>query len=525
MSPSAVSLVLVAALAPAAPPEPAEVAARVDAFLAADWRTNNVTPEPVADDATFQRRLWLDLAGRVPPPLKARRFLDDPAADKRARLLDDLLAGDDFPDHWGRQWAEALTGKRAVPAENYNGRVLHEYLRDSLKAGRSYRQVATELLTGSGTTDESGAANFLAAYEVKPTSLAGAVGQQFLGVSLRCAQCHDHPFAEWKRDDFWGVAAVFARLRLLQAVDVNPEAQETQPLFAVLERRRGDLQVPDPKAKPDADGNVPKLTILPRLPVPGAGPIEGNRREALAAWVTGPDNPYFARHAVNQSWARLFGAPLLPNLDRLDRKTGTRREVLDLLADDFAASGHDVKRLVRVLALTKAYQLGSGAGADAPERRQERLRLLARYPVRPVSVDQLYQSVVQATGYRGEEAPPMPPMPGMPPPPEADDPDPPDAPVELLGERGETLQRTLALLHGEYTHRAAQEGAKVAVAVNGPRVGPEHVEWLFLATLARRPTPEEAQAMLKLARDGKGRRGLEDVLWVLMNSAEFNTNH
>src|SRR5262249_41632341 len=152
--------------------------------------------------------------------------------------------------------------------------------------------------------------------------------------------------------------------------------------------------------------------------------------------------------------------------------------------------------------------------------------LLARYPVRPVSVDQLYQSIVQATGHRGEDDPnaPVPPPMPMPMPPEADE-DEPDTPVDLLGERGETLQRTLALMHGEHLHRATQAGAKVAVTVNGARVGPGHVEWLFLATLSRRPTPEEAQAMLKLAQAGKGRRGLEDVLWVLINSAEFNTNH
>jgi len=524
---STASLVLLAALAPGAAPE-ADVAARVDALLAADWRANNLTPQPPADDAALQRRLWLDLAGRVPPALAARRFLDDPAADKRRRLVDELLAGDDFADHWGRLWAEALTGKRAVRTDLYDGRVLRDYLRDALKDGKPYREVVAELLTGGGTTDDSGPANFLAAYEAKPVGLAGAVGQRLLGVSLRCAQCHDHPFAAWKRDDFWGVAAVFARLRLLQGVD--PDDQDGgQVLVAVLERKRGELRIPDPKAPPDADGNVPMKTVPPRLPGGDGGPITGNRREALAAWVTAADNPYFARHAVNQAWARLFGEPLLPNLDRLAQATGTRRQVLDLLADDFAAGGGEVKRLVRVIVLTRAYQLGCGtADGESPERARERQRHLARYPVRPVSVDQLYDSIVQATGYRGEEEEmPMPPM--SPPPPKGadgeDDPDTPDTPVEVLGERGETLQRTLALLHGEYVHRATQAGARVAVAVNGPRPGREHVEWLFLATLSRRPTPEEAAAMLKLAQAGKGRRGLEDVLWVLINSAEFNTNH
>jgi hypothetical protein len=512
-------LLLAASLA-AAPPEPAAVAARLDAVLAAGWRDNHLTPAPVADDASFLRRAWLDLAGRVPPALKARRFLDDRSADKRARLLDELLAGDDFPDHWGRLWAESLLGRRAVRQDNYDGRVLAEYLRDSLKAGTPYRQVVAELITGSGLTDASGPANFLARYEARPTALAGAVGQRLLGFSLQCAQCHDHPFAEWKQADFWGVAAVFARLRLLEGAGDDDSPGQ---LFAVLEARRGELMVPDPRAQPDGEGNVPKKAVPPRLP--GGAAVTGNRRQALAAWATSADNPFLARHAVNQAWARLFGAPLVPNLDRLGDRVGPRRQALDLLADDFAAAGHDVKRLVRVIALSRAYQLGSGPEApgvdDEKARERDRLRVrhLARYPVRPLSVDQLYQSIVQATGHRGEEAA------GDAAPPDEGDDEPPDTPVELLGERAQTLQRALTMLHGEYVHKASQAGAKTAAAVNGPRPGADHVEWLFLATLARRPTAAEAAAMLEVVKAGKGRRGLEDVLWALLNSAEMTTNH
>src|SRR5262249_24409529 len=151
-------------------------------------------------------------AGQVPPVLHARAFLDDRDPARRTRVLDDLLASDEFADHWGRAWTQRLTGKRPVRQDKYNGKVLQHYLRTAFAAGRSYRQVVQELICGEGLMDASGPANFLLRYDGKPADLAGAVGQRFLGVTLQCAQCHDHPFAQWKKEDFWGTAAFFSRL-------------------------------------------------------------------------------------------------------------------------------------------------------------------------------------------------------------------------------------------------------------------------------------------------------------------------
>src|SRR5262245_49628522 len=182
----------------AKPVSSAEVSANLDAVLAAKWKANEVAPEPQADDATFVRRAWLDLAGRVPPALKARAFLDDKATNKRETLVDALLASPEFADHWGRVWAVRLSGKRPVNAETHNGQVLEEYLRDCLIANKSYREIVKELVSGEGARDTSGPANYLLRYEAKPANLAGAVGKHFLGVTLQCAQCHDHKFAHWK---------------------------------------------------------------------------------------------------------------------------------------------------------------------------------------------------------------------------------------------------------------------------------------------------------------------------------------
>jgi hypothetical protein len=503
-----------------AAPEPA-LNARIDAAVAAEWQRDALAPEQTADDAAFLRRAWLDLAGRVPPADQARAFLDDRLLGKRVRLVDRLLASPEFADHWGSAWAQRLTGgRRPVPQDKYNGRVLHEYLRDALATGKSYRDVAVELITGEGVSDASGPANFLLRYEAKPTDLAGAVSKQFLGVTLQCAQCHNHPFAKWKKDDFWGVAAFFGRVRMTEYSN-----DETGEAFTTLvEVRRGDLQVPDPDAKPGEDGKVPRKTVPLRLPSGETPKIPGKRRPALAAWVTADGNPYFARHAVNWVWAELFGAGLVKNLDKVDDDLGPHADLLNLLAADFATGGYDVKRLVRGIAISRTYQVGAAAAAGpddekTADRERRRLEHYASFPTRPLSVDQLYRCIVQATGHPAA-APPEPPADGT-----ETEPDDADHPVDALTERALTVQRTLALMNGPYVHEAVQAGAQAAVKVHGEQPGPAHVEALFLATLSRRPTAAEAAAMLKLAQSGEGTQGLEDVLWALVNSAEFNTNH
>jgi hypothetical protein len=500
------TLLLAASSAPAAEP----AAARIDGLLAARWAAAGVTPAAAADDAAFLRRAWIDLAGRVPPALNVRAFLDDPRPDKRSRLVEELLASEEFAEHWGRAWAQRLTARRPVKQDGYDNRVLADYLRDSLAGGRSYRQVVRELLTGDGLQDASGPANFLLRYEAKPPILAGAVGKQFLGITVHCAQCHDHFFAKWKQDDFWGLAAFFGRTKR-----VNSEEGD---LAGILEARRGDLTRPDPTGKKGEDGNVVMVPVPPRLPL-GGTPAAGPRRTALAEWVTADDNPYFARAAVNQVWGQLFGRPLVASLDDLEAVShDANGPLLDLLADDFRAGGYDLKKLLRSLVFSRAYNLGSQAPADA-EAADKQLRQFARFPMQALSVDQLYQSVVQATGHAASD------------PDEAaaaspdDPPEDNDRPVESLGEHALTVQRTLVLLNGEYVGQAVKAGAKLAVTIQGRKVGPAQVEWLFLATLSRRPTSDESAAMLELARGDKGRRGMEDVLWALVNSAEFTTNH
>jgi len=325
------------------------------------------------------------------------------------------------------------------------------------------------------------------------------------------------------------------------------------------------------EAEANENGERPTKKIAPRLPGE-PGTVAANRREALARWLTASDNPYFARNTVNRVWHELFGQRLVKSLDDLEGLTESepRVRIMQLLATDFTASGADLKRLLRVIVLSKPYQLASGGaasnakasdrtgGTDAAALRQARLKVFAVFPVRSLAVDPLYQSIVRGTGHIGHDEVPVegddaelasqPPLaagaqlasggdkPGnkmagresmrsMP----IDDR--PDMPAEytdwagdLLGEQALTIQRSLTLLNGGYVQEASQAGAKLAVAMRG-RYRTAQIEWLFLAMLSRQPSDEEMKAMLQIQREGKGQHGMEDVVWALLNSTEFNTNH
>ena len=489
--------------------------ARLESLLADHWKARAVTPAPVCDDATFLRRVWLDLAGCVPPSDKAVAFLADSRQDKRARLVEELLASADFADHWGRSWAIRLTHSRPVRQGTFDNRVLAEYLRDRLAARRPYREIVAELLTGEGLQDASGPANFLLKYDAKPERLVGAVGKLFMGTTLHCAECHDHVFAHWKRDDFRGLAAFFARVRA-----VSTENDEDGKR-GILEANKGEFRIPDLTAKPDESGNRPMKNIMPRFPgrraagAPAPAGRAGNRRRALADWLTADDNPYFARSAVNQAWEHFFGVPLVRSLDNLNAlKNEPFAPLLDELAAGFRAGGGDLRRLARAIVMSRAYQLSSGGATADAGVAQKQQRAFTRFPVRPLAVDPLYRSAARATGHTGEPAEK----------PAEEDPTA-DLAVSLLTEHPLTLQRALTLLNGDYVRDAAKAAAERLVKQHGERVGEKHVEALFLAALARQPTKAETRTILDLVQESGGTAGLEDAVWVLLNSAEFNTNH
>ncbi len=475
-------------------------AARLDQILAARWDANQVQPAPTADDAEFMRRLYLDLAGTIPPVSEVRAFLADPSKDKRRQLIDRLLGGPDYVNHFtdvSARHVAAGRGGSPRPAPSFEA-----WLRVRLAENAGYDRMVREILTstvqlnpqqdnlGSLLMAQPGGvspAAFYAANENKPEKLAGATSRLFLAVRLECAQCHNHPFAEWTREQFWEYAAFFGGQGGRPSIVIPNLGKVVQARFP--------------------DGTMPKFTN-------GAGP-----RVVLADWATSPNNKYFARAAVNRVWSLFFGTGLAEPVDDLLRE-GDKNEMLDELARQFTDHNFDLKFLIRVIVSTRAYQLTSRR-TDAS---QDEPRLFARMAVKALSTEQVIASLTEATG-----APRASTDPGL-------------LRAELGGsfarqpnkptEFQTSIPQALALMNGKYVNDAtAVERSGTLAAVAGAPFLDAHgrVETLYLAALGRKPTEAESAKLVayveKGGPSGDPNLALADVFWALLNSSEFVFNH
>ncbi len=507
---------------------------QLDAAVTVGWNGEvTVVPSPQCDDPTFLRRVWLDLAGRVPPFAEADKLAKSGQPLNRAAVVAKLLESPEFASYWSLMWAEYLLGQRPFDTQEFSGRKLQQFLRDSLAANRPYDQIASDLISADGAMDESGAVNFLLRYNADPNPVAGAVSQKFLGLTLQCAECHDHPHAAWKQADFWGLSAFFARLRRMTPSNPQPNEQ----FAAVLERPRGELLVIDKKGKPDEQGNFPTRTVIPQFPGASRREISTSRRASLAGWMTSHDNPFFARHAVNQVWKRLLGSTLVTTLDPVAKngkgdsvsataqaaRPNSNAEILDVLRSEFVASGHDLRRLITAIVLSETYQR-SGDGASGPgsaERQQLLMRtqeLFGQARVRPLSADQVHLSLGQAFGFYSDDADRR--LAQL-----TSEEFTYDVPVTSFGSETLSLGRSLAMFNGEHVRGAVDVAAESLLRIHGDAAGPDHIRHLFLSLLSRPPTDKELDAFLDLTGDDIPLRGLEDAIWVILNSAEFQTNH
>ena len=291
-------------------PRPAEsLSARIDQLLGQYWNKKHVEPAPRADDAEFLRRISLDLAGRIPRVAEVRDFLADSAPDKRQRLIEQLLDDPLYVNHFTNVWRAILLSQASAPNLRPLTPYLEAWLKPKVRNNVPYNVMVRELITmplGDRLTSSSmpsGAPTPLAFYqanELKPEVLASAASRIFLGVNLECAQCHNHPFADWKQDQFWQFAGFFAGVQRLRPDNTMAAAPEQ------IERR--ELTIPG------TDRVVPARFLDGSSPNWSAAALP---REALADWMTAPQNRYFARAAVNRLWAQFFGSGIVEPLDEL----------------------------------------------------------------------------------------------------------------------------------------------------------------------------------------------------------------
>ncbi len=510
-------LVLFLVLVPAATAwaEPAqdaeEMAAKVDHCLTARWQAAGAKPAPMADDAEFLRRVSLDLTGTIPPVSEVRVFLADSAPDKRRRLIDRLLNSPLYVSHFTNVWRLAWLGDGAE-VDNQGLRPGFEaWLRARLTANVGYDRMVRELLTSAPTGNAGGKnvavfamappngvspAGFYLANENKPEKLAGATSKLFLAVRLECAQCHNHPFAEWTREQFWEYAAFFAGVQgggNRTTIAIPNAAKTVQARFP--------------------DGGQPdfKKGVSPRV--------------VLADWTTSPNNPYFARAAVNRMWAYFFGVGLMEPVDDLLREGG-KNELLDELAQSFAEHHFDLKYLIRAIVSARAYQLSSVVSDPS----QDDPRLFARMAVKALSTEQVVASLIEATGYQipaGRSREPV--GPGL-------------LQMELGGsfarqpgkatEFQTSVPQALALMNGKFVNDATalERGGTLPAVAGAPFLDtPGRIETLYLAALGRKPKAEESEQLASYVERGgpSGDSGLAlaDVFWALLNSSEFALNH
>jgi hypothetical protein len=480
------------------------LAAKIDEQIAAGW-PKDVKPAALADDAEFFRRLHLDLAGRIPSVTEIRDFLDDNRSDKRRLWTERILkcSAEDrsyrtaYIDHFTNVWRAWLLAQTNQQGQ-FRQPALETWLRQRLKANIGYDQLVRELisqpLAGDSGPRQGSAAVYYQANDLKPENLAGSTSRLFLGIKIECAQCHDHPFAKWKRQQFWEFAGFFTDL-----------AQGT-PL-----RPRGELTIPGQDRVVQArflDGTKPQWKD-------GTG-----TRSTLAEWVTSAENPYFARAAVNRLWVYFFGIGLANSGDTAaeDRPAATKK-LLDDLASAFVAHGYDVKFLIHAITASQTYQRTSAVSHPSHADAQ----LFTRMPLRGLSPEQLFDSLAEATEYQNG-------APG----------NPQSARSQFLSRFPAQEQRTeyqtsilqsLYLMNNEFIgDRTSLEKNRTLATLAEQRTSTARkIESLYLVVLSRKPRPEESERFVKFVDKGgtgnDSKKALADVFWVLLNSPEFLLNH
>ncbi|MDZ4659940.1 MAG: DUF1549 and DUF1553 domain-containing protein [Bythopirellula sp.] len=510
----------------AALPEPLaedELVEQVNTLLANFWQAQGIAPAEPASDSEFLRRVYLDLIGRIPMVSEVYAFLDDPGEDRRERLVDDLLSRRDHATHLAAVWRSVLLPE-GVDLNTYGGtNKFDAWLADRFGQNMPYDEIVRQLLLAEGRVSESGPLLFYAALKLNPEEIAAKTSRVFLGTRMECAQCHDHPFDDRiAQTDFWGFAAHFAQISRPQG-----KMEMTSLVLRVHDNDFGEVMLPDTET-----------VVPPQLPenhVPDAQGtadptgMELSRRQQLAEWLTNQNNDHFARAGVNRVWQQVFGRGLIEPVDDMRPDNAPIcPEVLDLLTRDFAASGFDLRKLLRALVLTEAYQLSSGSPKDDPSQ----ALCFARMNMKSFTADQLFDCIAVATL---NEA-----MTGQ-------TPDGTLARTEnmsrqafieqfraAVGDRTDYqagVPQALTLMHGSVVHGATDLASSgLLKSFDAPFFTDEQrLDTLFLATLSREPSAAEREkllAYLQSTKDASERLGiLGDVLWALLNSAEFTFIH
>ena len=488
----------------------------LDIKAAAKWRALGLVPSLVCSDSEFLCRAMLDAVGTTPTPAEIEEFLADARPDKRERLVDRLLDRPEYVDFWSLKWGDVLRvnadklGKQGMLAFNL-------WLRGAFRENRPVDRMVEELVTAQGSIFTNGPANYFRVAS-SPDDLAETTAQVFMGVRLQCAKCHHHPFEAYGQDDYYGLAAYFARVRTKASQEFGLFGGEQVVYVAktgdVYQPRSGKKMSPRPLNAPAADDPV-------------------DRRRALARWLTAKDNPWLAKNVVNRYWGYLMGKGLVNPIDDL-RETNppSNPELLDALASEFVKGGYDLKTLLRLILTSRVYQLSA---LPTPDNRLD-TTFFTPSPLKRLTAEQLLDASNLATGTTekfplqpaGTRAISLP------------DTNYPSYFLDTFGrplraqacecERSTdpTLRQALQLMNGDLVNRkVAQPDGRLMKLLRDPKLTDETlVRALYLVTFNRPATDLEVAAADALIADAPSRAvGAQDLFWGLLNSKEFLFNH
>lgn len=491
----------------------------IDQKLVAKWKDLGLTPSPLCTDDEFLRRLYLDAIGTLPTPDEVRKFLDDKDPKKREKAIDKVLERPEFIDWWALKWGDLLRINRTVLQEKGMWS-FHNWVRGQVRDNAPIDQFVRDIVTAEGSTFIDGPANFFQigrGFE----EWSETATQLFLGVRIGCAKCHHHPFEKWSQDDYYGMAAFFTRIGTKNSQEFGIFGRET----VIFIRNAGEATHPR------------KRVVVKPMPLDGDAKVsyddEFDRRKKLADWLTAPTNKMFARNIANRFWGYTMGRGLVEPLDDM-RATNpaSNPELLDALADELVKSKFDQKKLLKTIFNSRAYQLSH---AGTPGNKADAANVhFTRYTVRRLTAEQLADAVDFATGTRekytglplGTRAIQLPDSEvksylmdtfGRP-------------PRQVLCECERTTKPNIAqamhLLNGDFLNKKiADRTGRVEKLIADKVPVSKAVEELYLATWGRRPTADEqkkAEGWVKSAPSA--RDGLQDLLWVLVNSREFLFN-
>jgi hypothetical protein len=520
----------------AAQPDAQQTAREVDRLLAEEVFTLDTQLAPRIDDATYLRRVWLDIVGDIPTPEHITAFVLDPAKDKRERIVNELLANPQYGQNWARYWRDVILSRKLEDRAGIVANPVVVTLTEKFNENETWDKIATSFITATGDVRENGATAIGMAQDGRTEETTAEISRIFLGIQIQCAQCHDHKFDGWKREQFHELAAFFPRIA------VRPVQSPVKRSFEVVADDRPDNgRRPNPNAQgrrgepehympdmenPSARGTRMQPTFfLTSAKIPFGTP-DSERRGTIAEWMTA--NPWFATALVNRMWGELVGEGFYEPIDDMGPdRTPSAPKTVEYLSHSFADSGYDIKWLFRTICATDAYQRES-----RPRRDPEATPFVATV-AQPLRSDQLFNALLSALempepsanenrrgrpggnpyGRNGSVRGSFETAFGF-------DPSDPRDTVNA------SIPQALALMNGTRINlgvRAIGDASMLGRLLKETDDNEAVVEELYLKTLSRQPTEKEIASALKYCKSAQDRTAVfEDLLWALVNSSEFS---